>query len=270
MIKNMDFSKYKRFFSFGCSFTDYYWMTWADIIAEEIPENYKYAQIGAGNFYIFQAVVEANIRHKISKDDLVMIMFSNVTREDRFTRKTGWITPGNLYYQDTYDKNFINKFLCHHGCLMRDLNLVDSLSLMLDTLGCNYVFMSMVPFNSLKSDELLMNDVEYLEIFYKETLRKVHPSVLEVVFDRNWNTRPQRPSYSVEWQKEKYIDNHPTPIEHLEYLQKIFPEIKINENTIKKVEEETSKCLDKDFNPRNFSSYKQPSYPRLGVDRRYE
>lgn len=267
MITNLDFSKYKRFFSFGCSFTDYHWMTWADIISNEIFESYKYAKIGAGNFYIFQSFNEALIHHKICKNDLIMIMFSNVTREDRFTKKRGWITPGNLYHQDEYDKSFIDKFLCHHGYLMRDLNLVNSLKIMLDSIGCDYVFMSIVPFKSQQSDQFLMPDVEYLENFYQETLSNVQPSVFEIIFNCNWNTRKSRPTYSVPWQTHKYVDNHPTPLEHLEYIQKIFPSTKFKERTIQKVKLENFQCLGKNFNPYyRFHSQKKSRYPRLGED----
>ena len=33
-----DWTKYKRFFTFGCSFTCYMWPTWADIISKEMYE----------------------------------------------------------------------------------------------------------------------------------------------------------------------------------------------------------------------------------------
>lgn len=270
MITNLDFSKYKRFLSFGCSFTDYHWMTWADIISEEISESYKYAQAGAGNFYIFQSFNEALIHHKICKDDLVMIMFSNVTREDRFTKNRGWITPGNLYYQDEYDKNFIDKFLCHHGYLMRDLNIANSLKTMLDYIGCDYALMSIVPFQSLKSDSLLIENIEYLENFYKDILKEILPSPFEIIFNFDWNSRKRRPQYHVSWKKEKYIDNHPTPEEHLEYLKLIFPNVRFSQNTLKKVQEETSRCLDRHFNFRDFKSYKKSCHPRLGIDSIYE
>ena len=51
----IDFSKYKRLFVFGCSFTQYRWPTWADIIAKDNPhlEYFNTANSGAGNLYIF-------------------------------------------------------------------------------------------------------------------------------------------------------------------------------------------------------------------------
>jgi hypothetical protein len=119
----MNFKNYKRFFAFGCSFTQYYWPTWADIISNEFKESHNYGRNGAGNFFIYQSLIEAILQHEINKDDLVMIMFSSVTREDRFTKNRGWITPGNLYFQNEYDEKFIKNYMCDHGYLMRDLNL---------------------------------------------------------------------------------------------------------------------------------------------------
>ena len=65
----MKLENYKRFFAFGCSLTRYHWPTWADIIAREIPESYNYGQSGAGNLFISNQVVEANVRHKFNDTD---------------------------------------------------------------------------------------------------------------------------------------------------------------------------------------------------------
>jgi hypothetical protein len=262
-MDTIDFSKYKRFFAFGCSFTQYSWPTWADIIAKEINESYNYGHCAAGNFFIFQALMEAIVKHKINKDDLVMIMFSNVTREDRFTKKRGWITPGNLYSQDEYDEKFIKKYLCDHGYLMRDLNLVHGCKLALDSINCDYKFMSMVPFDSKQSDGIKMSEIDYLLKFYKTTLDIVEPSVLDIIFNGDWNTRQLRPTYHVSWQKEKYVDNHPTPQEHLIYLKNIFPNIDFSQESLNYVEDSTRLILSDQFTQHTYAT---DLTPRLGKD----
>jgi hypothetical protein len=259
----MNFKNYKRFFAFGCSFTQYYWPTWADIISKEFKESHNYGRNGAGNFFIYQSLIEAILKHEINKDDLVMIMFSNVTREDRFTKNRGWITPGNLYFQNEYDEKFIKNYICDHGYLMRDLNLVTGCGLALDSIGCDYKFMSMVPFNSKQSDGIKMSKIDYLLKFYKTTLDTVEPSVLDTIFKGDWNTRQSRPVYDVSWQKEKYVDNHPTPSEYLEYLQTIISDIEFNESTLKFVEQSNQQVLSKDFTT---STFKFHCAGRLGVD----
>jgi hypothetical protein len=261
--KSMNFKNYKRFFAFGCSFTQYYWPTWADIVSKEFKESYNYGRNGAGNFFIYQSLIEAIVKHKINKDDLVMIMFSNVTREDRFTKKQGWITPGNLYFQNEYDETFIKHYMCDHGYLMRDLNLVTGCILALDSIGCDYKFMSIVPFDSKQSDGIKMLEINYLLKFYKSTLDVIESSVLDTIFEGDWNTRQPRPTYSVRWQKEKYIDNHPTPSEHLEYLQTIIPDIEFDKITLKFVEDSNQQALSKDF---TMSTFNLPRAGRLSVD----
>jgi hypothetical protein len=240
----MNFKKYNRFFAFGCSFTQYLWPTWADIISKEIPDTYLYAKSGAGNFYIYQAVIEAILTHKIDENDLVMIMFSNVTREDRYTKKDGWITSGNLFFQDTYDKNFIEKFFCEKGYLMRDLSLVEGIIRSLKETGVDYRLMSMVPFNSLASDDRMMEGVDDVIDLYSSTIDQVMPSVLDVIFKGNWNSRPNRPKYHTHWSKDIYVDNHPTTAEHLEYLLELFPSITFDNDTLHFVRTVTQQTFD--------------------------
>jgi len=69
----MDFKKYKRFFAFGCSFTQYHWPTWANIISKEFKESYNYGQVGAGNFFIYQSLMEAILNHKIPVVNFLLI-----------------------------------------------------------------------------------------------------------------------------------------------------------------------------------------------------
>jgi hypothetical protein len=259
----MDLKKYNRFFAFGCSFTQYYWPTWADIIGEEFSNYYNYGKCAAGNFFIFQSLTEAIIKHNINENDLVMVMFSNVTREDRFVKNRGWITPGNLYFQNEYNEKFLKKYLCDHGYLMRDLNLVSGCKLMLDSVGCDYKLMSIVPFDSKQSDGAKMSEIDYLLKFYSPTLAAVEPSVLDVVFKGDWNSKIPRPTYHVNWQKTKFIDNHPTPCEHLEYLQTVFPDIKLSQETLEYVETNNKIVMSEDF---TWETYKINLTPRLGID----
>ena len=240
----LTFSKYKRAFLFGCSFTRYMWPTWADLIAKEIPETYVYAKSGAGNFYMYQAIMEAVMTHNITKDDLVMVMFSNVTREDRYTRSEGWITPGNLFHQDTYNDEFIRKFFCEKGYLMRDLSLIKGIDAVLSQTGADYELMSMIGLDSLSSDDIKMTGVDEVLNLYSDVISKIKPSVFDVIFNGNWNNVPLRPKYIASWAKGVYTDNHPTPDEHLEYIRRTFPGTIFKESTIEFAHETTNKLLD--------------------------
>lgn len=264
-MNKIDFKKYKRLFAFGCSFTDYHWPTWANILSQEIPDTKIFGKSGAGNFFIYQSLIEANIRYNITKDDLVMIMFSNVTREDRFIYdRGGWITPGNLFHQSEYDEHFMKTSFCHHGYLMRDLNLIYGCKTLLDSIGCDHELMSIVPFESLKSDGLMMQGVDYLLDFHKDTLSQIKPSVFETVFKNDWNTRLPRPKYKVCWTTEKYVDNHPTPLEHFEYLKLTFPDTTFAQSTIDYVNNHDQTVFSENFSDDSLVYDKKLS-SRLGV-----
>lgn len=261
------FSQYKRAFLFGCSFTSYYWPTWADLISYEIPNTYLYAQPGAGNFYIYQAFMEALVTHKIGKDDLVMIMFSNVTREDRYTKRDGWITPGNLFFQDAYDETFLKKFFCEQGYLMRDCTLIEGIDRILSTVEADYSLMSMINLDSQSSDAHKMDNVGQVLEVYADTIKKLHTSVFELIFNNDWRNNPNRPTYDTHWSPQKpYIDNHPTVLEHLEYILKIFPNTKFSDHTLKLAQECNEKlfqCKDYDSIVNTFKNYKCKLAERL-------
>ena len=75
----------KRIFAFGCSMTRYRWPTWADIYAsDKTTQFYNYAHSGAGNQFIANQIVETCKRFNWNDDDLILIMWSSITREDRY------------------------------------------------------------------------------------------------------------------------------------------------------------------------------------------
>jgi hypothetical protein len=61
-----------RLFTFGCSFTNYRWSTWADILAPEFGEFYNWGQRGAGNHFIFNSVMEADQQNNFKDGDTVI------------------------------------------------------------------------------------------------------------------------------------------------------------------------------------------------------
>jgi hypothetical protein len=121
----------------------------------------------------------------------------------------------------------------------------------------------MVPFDSKQSDGSKMSGIDYLLEFYNDILTTLEPNVLDTVFNGDWNTRSPRPTYQVHWQKASYVDNHPTPAEHLEYLQTIIPSIELSDNTMEFVAESNQQVLSKDF---TMTTFKHHCTRRLGVD----
>jgi hypothetical protein len=223
----MDFKKYKRFFAFGCSMTAYRWPTWADVISQEIVESYNFGQSGGGNLFIASQVAEVNQKYKFNADDLVMIMWSSVTREDRYVKRC-WLTPGNIYTQNYYNDEFIKKFVDLRGCLIRDLSMISLTKNLLQNTGADFEMLQMSPFRYSQFSDPTMNFPEEHDVMglYKDVIDSIHADILTLEFNGTW---PQHPISEPGGQTADY---HPSPFNHLNYLNKLFPNIKWSDSTM--------------------------------------
>lgn len=269
-----------RLFTFGCSFTQYDWPTWADIIGRQFDFYQNWGRCGAGNQFIFNSLIECHIKNQLSENDLVCIMFTNFCREDRYVENT-WVTGGNVFTSMQWDEKFVRKWADIRGYYIRDLATIYAIDKLLTQIGCKKFYFSMVDIHNPHqyeqsdfSDELS----DLLEI-YRPTIDKIRPSVHKTVFDYDWYSKPNynflHIAYGIQhyseikdpsWpgcrskddflnlpehiQKEcrerfnidettfvpplhisKLRDPHPVTLEHLEYLEKVCPEIVITEDT---------------------------------------
>ena len=102
----------KRLITFGCSFTDYAWPTWSDIIALDQDCEYEnWAMGGGGNQQIARRILYRDQQCGWRDDDTVMVQWTSITREDRF-HDTQWISQGSVSMAPHYGKSWINKYWC--------------------------------------------------------------------------------------------------------------------------------------------------------------
>lgn len=226
---NKNFKDYNRIFAFGCSCTNYFWPTWADIIGTQAKEYYNYGRSGAGNLYISNSIVEASIRHRINKDDLVLVMWSTISREDRYI-KSDWLTPGNIYTQDTFSKEFVYKFADNKFYLMRDLGFIAMATEYIKNLNCEYKVFHMSPLveTQIKAGDVLINDWHSdITKFYKDIINNLGPALNLTLFENGmW---PQIPIKG--WGgKGQTADYHPTPGMYLEFIKKALPDFVVTKD----------------------------------------
>lgn len=207
-----------RLFTSGCSFTNYAWSTWADILGSQFDQFQNWGQTGAGNLYIFNSIIEANQRHKFSAADTVVIVWTNVTREDRYIENR-WVTLGNVANSSIYNKDFIANSVCERGMLIRDLALIQAAAHVLDHIGCEWHFSSIAPmaypdpYNNTKMEHQDVIDL------YQPVLNLMKPSFIDVLgFEYWYRDQHARPRHDA-----GNLDYHPTPAEHLHWLDTVFP-----------------------------------------------
>lgn len=224
-----------RFFAFGCSFTiNNTRPTWADIVGQQFAEYQNWARGGSGNQYILNSLIECNQRNRFTANDTVMIMWSSTTREDRYVAdQHGWIGNGNIYYQNIYSKDFVQKFACERGYLLRDLATILAATELLKSWGVANKQFTMLPFHIAEVQGRIQegSNADILKL-YQSVTDQLGPSVYEVVFN------------SEDWQKKQsdfgaWIDDeqtvrdaHPDPIEALAYVNTVLPDLIIKQQTL--------------------------------------
>lgn len=70
-----------RIFTFGCSFTNYEWPTWADILLFG-NDGYNMGISGSGNESILYRIMEADRKFNFTEEDRVIVMFTTPIRWD--------------------------------------------------------------------------------------------------------------------------------------------------------------------------------------------
>lgn len=223
-----------RLFTFGCSFTQWVHPTWADILGKEFDFYENWGRACAGNFFISQSVSEASIRRNFTSNDTIAIMWTSCFREDRYL-DTGW-------------RHFINHIFksypeisSERGFFIRDMYHIHMTKTFLDHIGCKYYMMSMMNFCVTHPNGRIVKNSKIKDVLelYSETISIIKPSVHEIIFNSDWYNKPSGSS-----KKNLIRDFHPTPIEHLEYIQKVLPEISLKPSTIEWAEKSNDKVLE--------------------------
>ena len=219
--KNIDLTKYNRFFAFGCSFTNYAWPTWADYIGRNVGEYYNFGASGSGNMAIFQQFIQAHKKYNFTKDDLVVIMWTNTTREDRYI-DGGWRGLGNLETQGNNKYNIKNYVIDYRGMFMRDIGYISAVKAILTKLRCDWDFLQMVNISyhdigwEPESGDH-SNRLSDLRVFFDDELSCMKTSFFDLL--GGWDSFEH-----AKFKEGKYetVDYHPTPEIHMNLINQIY------------------------------------------------
>jgi hypothetical protein len=215
-----------RLFAFGCSFTNYRWSTWADCLAPEFDSFENWGQAGGGNHYIFNSVMEADQRHHFGAGDTVIVCWTSFTRDDRYVDGR-WHTLGNMFACPIYNVEYLKTHVDERGYLMRDLAFMKAVKTLLQARPeVDWKFLSMVEIMARPWPDDNTSQHRDVMRLYSDVLDSVLPGYDKTVFkDLGWPNRNGDP--------------HPSPAEHLAYLDAVLPGWVTKESTRVIMHEET-------------------------------
>lgn len=215
-----------RFFAFGCSFTRYVWPTWADIIGRsyDAKDYHNFGMIAAGNEFIFHQIMQAKNHYNFGPEDLILICWTNFAREDRYICGQ-WLASGNIFSQKLYPENWVRQWFDLRGALIKTSGWISAAMDSLDLTGCRHQHFSMMPMDLINIDDACYKDMVYQDIFdiYGVYYQRFLPSMVGHLFDSLPLCRnPSAPLVRYAGQDLPHGDNHPTPAQHLRYVDEVL------------------------------------------------
>jgi hypothetical protein len=278
---NLITTKPKRLFTFGCSFTSYAWSMWPEIISYDLGiPLYNYGRTWGGNQFIANTICQANAKYKFNSDDLVIVCWTNVCREDRWVNGE-WVLPGNIFTQNEYDSKWVEKFVDPLGLLIRDLASINLVNNLLKSTDCQSHFLSMMDIvysadqwnvndSGFKSFEKVnpetgqnINVLKEILSYYQSDISKINKSFYEILWNKNIE---QKLNVELERFNGYFQDGHPWPTESLQYLSAIFDDHKFKEATIKTVSDIENKIFNEIFLYTSTTKIKYKPLPIWGFD----
>jgi hypothetical protein len=247
-----------RIFAFGCSLTQYFYPTWADIIIYDFKKKYNaegfnWGRSGAGNQYIFTKIWEADLLYNFCSQDIILVQWTSMFREDRYHEDNGWYLPGGFSERNLKTKPFtLNSFdyedemqwadFLH--CVMRDCALISSTRKALQATNAKVYFTGFRPFMEGWEDYEPFNEKSLLAIENVGTIIKeynkniqldIEPILTALNFgtdDEFFKTRPMsQPAEGEKYKSHLLPETHPLPSEHKLFVEQfVYPAI--NENSL--------------------------------------
>lgn len=170
---------------------------------------YNNAIPGIGNVGILHKIVECDIQHNFTSDDLVIVLWSSWNREDRYMDGR-WLAGGNILTSEYYDEDYIQKYWSIENNIVKN-----STAIITANKSFNINFQGHIaPIMSGKYDLLSARERKLFD-FYKQSLPR------DNVFSTTINDG-KSPFARV------MKDRHPDVLEHLEYLKKIYSKLGLN------------------------------------------
>lgn len=205
----------KRLYTFGCSFTSYFYPTWADFIGSTFDVYENWGQSGAGNFYIGTQVYECNQLNNFTKDDYVLVMFTNYARHDTINNNSEFMTCGNIYSQGCYSDEFIEKYWSPEYGFYNTWYTINSTYQLLKNIGCHFRIMTGF---DLRLKDQYSGEMDYE--FVKPRMLHCYNNLITIIPSTNLRDYTNK-NYVFNTGK----DHHPTIENHHRWVKNVIPEL---------------------------------------------
>ena len=244
-----------RLFTFGCSITQYDWPTWADIAGTKWNKFENWGESGAGNQFIFNSIIECDVKNNLNSDDTVVVMWTGPARLDYFS--------GNRWGHQHFIFNTDNQIAyCPDGYWLTTFSFIHAINQIFKSRGISYKMVSWVNYSQLDSKfhsmfTNLLSGIRHIPLSMKEhcvpklaDIDNLTNTLYNALSGPDWpsldNIKTNQYSTTPEIEKEiknfwKDLkndarvnisciqpDRHPLPSEHFNIAKQLFPELEFD------------------------------------------
>jgi len=236
-------------YTFGCSFAQYTWPMWPDIMSQNYNVTKNYAHPGCGNFYIFHKATTLLLSGKVKNTDTVMVQWTEPTRTDYTDANDDWFGAGNLN-AELLIKAKLDFLISDKTSIIKTLTYMTNIINLLESIGCEWYFMYMTP-------KSIAHSLENLQLFKDTNLYETYTALTEKVLSYKHRcvdslsmtdfyydkSMPLKTCfYFVDKKMHSYRDDHPLPNYSLMYIKEIVS-LTIPNLNITKMEEYVNEVM---------------------------
>jgi hypothetical protein len=214
----------RRLFTFGCSYTSWYWPTWADLLGRSYDYSENWAVRGLGNRAIVERLSECLLKNKVTKDDTVIVQWTDFHRYDThypgINQRSNWRSGGSLLVKPV-EIAYIKDSWREDSYTMHSMNFINLGINLLKSYGCKWYITSSVDltqdidrFPEMSFYKSLFENYEWIEPIQSYVDKQNYQGIQCLKFEPD-------PLLRV-WRTGIELDLHPTSDLHLAWLEKNF------------------------------------------------
>lgn len=236
-------------YTFGCSFSQYSWPMWPDIMSQNYNITKNYGHPGCGNFYIFHKAIMLLLSGEVKSTDTVIIQWTEPARTDYTDINDDWAGAGSLN-AELLIKSKLDFLISDKTSIIKTLTYMVSIINLLDSIGCNWYFMYMTPksiVHSLENSQLFENT--NLQKTYTTLINKVLPykhhyvdNISMTDFYHNKSMPLKNCFYFIKNKLHNFHDDHPLPNYTMMYIKEVVS-LTIPNLNIKKMEDYVNEIM---------------------------
>ena len=246
----------RRLFTFGCSFTQWNWPTWADILSKNYDYHENWGISGTGNRAMAHRISECVLKNTFTDNDTIIVQWTDYHRFDQHISglfpETSWRLGGSIFIKEK-EIQYIKDTWKEDSYIYDALTLINLTEALLKTTPARVIFISRtdmaVDLDNFPGLEFLLPVLDS-ELWVGEPIQSF-------VDGLSYNGKPMMVKDAIMFGvpvSRPVMDLHPLPSHYLAWLKHTFPDQQFDEQFVEQADRvlESIKSYD-EFN----STYEQ-------------